>query len=402
MSTQSEVSDSDTSDPSQNVPKPAESPEPNETSFLLNTTPNGYDTDTSTSAQETAIEAKYTILGMIAVAAGTGFINTGGCLVAVIGGSVLEIMLVRWIVQGILGALWWYFKTPPQNTHFYGDRGSRINIWSRGALYFLLCFGWYRGLELVPIGDAEAIIFIAPLLIVLVARFWLKEPLSKVFPGTFILTIAGIIFVCQPEFIFHGVDGAEPVSIVGLIFLIIMAISWTGTSILVRTAQEAHWTQIQMVSAFQGAFIWTPLMILFNQLVFGGNDLLSGGQWIANPDGKYIGLVISVAVCGFLGITLNVIGYQLGDASKVAWMEYLDLIFAFIFQYAVFGDVPNIWEWIGLTCLMSTCMLHLGEEVWKYRSAKNDAAEALAGPLKGKVVAMTEAGDERAEEKTTL
>merc|ERR1711971_831654 len=69
----------------------------------------------------------------IAVAAGTGFINTGGCLVAVIGGSVLEIMLVRWIVQGILGALWWYFKTPPQNTHFYGDRGRRSNYFYRSS-----------------------------------------------------------------------------------------------------------------------------------------------------------------------------------------------------------------------------------------------------------------------------
>merc|ERR1719411_1229004 len=112
-------------------------------------------------------------------------------------------------------------------------------------------------------------------------------------------------------------------------------------------------------------------MILFNQLVFGGNDLLSGGQWIANPDGKYIGMGISVALCGFLGITLNVIGYQLGDASKVAWMEYLDLIFAFIFQYAIFKEPPNMWEWIGLACLLSTCLLHLGEELIKYYMAKD-------------------------------
>merc|ERR1712083_947287 len=143
-----------------------------------------------------------------------------------------EIMLVRWIVQGILGALWWYFKKPPQNEHFYGDRGSRLNIWTRGALYFLLCYGWYRGLELVPIGDAEAIIFIAPLLIVVVARVWLKEELSLVFPGTVMLTVAGIVFVCQPDFIFHGSAGAEPVSIVGLIFLIVMSFAWAGSSIL--------------------------------------------------------------------------------------------------------------------------------------------------------------------------
>jgi len=71
------------------------------------------------------------------------------------------------------------------------------------------------------------------------------------------------------------------------------------------------------------------------------------------------------------GIVFNVIGYQLGDASKVTWMEYLDLIFAYIFQYAIFKEPPNMWEWIGLACLLSTCLLHLGEELIKYYMAKD-------------------------------
>ena len=61
----------------------------------------------------------------------------------------------------------------------------------------MLCYGWFRGLQLVPIGDAEAIIFLAPLLIVAVGRLYLKESLPKVFPGTLILTLVGIMFVCQ-------------------------------------------------------------------------------------------------------------------------------------------------------------------------------------------------------------
>merc|ERR1719331_242951 len=114
-------------------------------------------------------------------------------------------------------------------------------------------------------------------------------------------------------------------------------------------------------------------MILFNQLVFGGNELLSGGQWIANPDGKYIGLVLSVALCGFLGITLNVIGYQLGDATKVAWMEYLDLVFAFIYQWLYEKDIPDKWEIVGCMCLFSVCFINVGEEMYHYCKSKNAA-----------------------------
>ena len=74
----------------------------------------------------------------------------------------------------------------------YGDEGSEIKIWIHGALYWILIFGWYRGLQLVPIGDAEAIVFLAPVLIVILGRLVLKEPLSVVFPGTIILTLSGL------------------------------------------------------------------------------------------------------------------------------------------------------------------------------------------------------------------
>ena len=68
-----------------------------------------------------------------------------------------------------------------------------VNLNVRGGLYFLLVFGSFRGLELVPIGDAEAIIFIAPLLIVFIARIFLKEQLSK--PTSSLFLTIGIIFL---------------------------------------------------------------------------------------------------------------------------------------------------------------------------------------------------------------
>ena len=249
----------------------------------------------------------------------------------------------------LLAFAWWFFKKPSHCNHWWGDSPNRLNIWIRGGLYFLLVFGWYRGLELVPIGDAEAIIFIAPLLIVGIARIVLKEPLSKVFPLTILLTIAGIVFVCQPEFLF-GSD-TRPVSIIGLVFLIIMAISWSLSSILVRTAKTAHWIQIQLVAAFQGSFIWTPICILINRFWF-HSELISGGFWVPLTEWKTVMLIIVCALCGFAGLTLNVIGYQIGEATKVAWMEK-----------------------IGLTCLLGRCLVHLIGEMIKYRRSRDGYIE---------------------------
>ena len=77
-----------------------------------------------------------------------------------------------------------------------------------------------------------------------------------------------------------------------------------------------------------------------------------------------------IGILGFLALMLNVIGYQIGDATKVAWMEYLDLVFAFLYQWLYFRDIPTNWEVIGCCMLLSTCLIHLGEEYYHYHQAK--------------------------------
>merc|ERR1712083_165600 len=138
-----------------------------------------------------------------------------------------------------------------------------------------------------------------------------------------------------------------------------------GTSVLVRTASNAHWIQMQIVCTVQGFCIWTPLLIVCDRYAM-ESDLIGGGGWTL--DAETIGFMLICALFGYLGLSLNVIGYQMGDATKVAWMEYFDLVFAYFFQYSIFGNVPNIWEWIGLVCLLSTCAVHLVEEIIKYRA----------------------------------
>merc|ERR1719474_337164 len=140
---------------------------------------------------------------------------------------------------------------------------------------------------MIPIGDAESIIFIAPLIIVLIARFYLKEPMPRVFPATFLLTIGGLVLVCQPNCLFHGSNGAEQVSIVGILFLMLMAISWALSSIMVRAAKKAHWLQIYNVVQVEG-LLWTGCLMLINDNPFIGlhSKTLSGGHWVSLWNGR--------------------------------------------------------------------------------------------------------------------
>ena len=137
----------------------------------------------------------------------------------------------------------------------------------------------------------------------------------------------------------------------------------------------AHWLQIQIVAGVEGLII-TLILFIANMFVF-HSELLSGSnEESIVMDMQSLGLMTLSGFFVFFGMVLNIAGYQIGDATKVASMEYLDLIYAFLFQWFVFEDMPDIYEWIGLSLLLSTCALHFMEEWLHYREvSKTDAIQ---------------------------
>eukprot|EP01083_Nonionella_stella_P267522 903695_1 len=246
-------------------------------SRLLNT---DYEISDSENTDE-IYTAKQTLIGMVVVAIGTALFCTVGAIVQHHGGSVLQLMLGRYIIQNIISWIVWFSnpcKTKSECQHWYGDNKSyRINIWIRGFLLFCCVFFWWRGLELVPLGDGEAILFLSPITTVIVARILLGEPLPKTFFLTIIITLTGLVFICQPTFIFGGNDYMA-LSWKGILFLIGTVFAWTGACVLVRTAKKAHWLQLELSASTQSIIFWCPLIIILNRYWFHSNEL-SGGNW---------------------------------------------------------------------------------------------------------------------------
>eukprot|EP00484_Ammonia_sp_Unknown_P029491 CAMPEP_0197036030 /NCGR_PEP_ID=MMETSP1384-20130603/13652_1 /TAXON_ID=29189 /ORGANISM="Ammonia sp." /LENGTH=423 /DNA_ID=CAMNT_0042466157 /DNA_START=145 /DNA_END=1416 /DNA_ORIENTATION=- len=329
----------------------------------------------STSFTDQVYESKKTLLGMIVVAIGTALFCTVGAIVQYHGGSVLQLMLGRYVTQNLLAWLLW-FSNPCKITagcqHWYGDAPHRLNIWTRGFLLFCVVFFWWRGLELMPLGDGEAILFLSPIITVIAARILLAEALPSTFILTLVITLAGLVCICQPSFIFggHGHHGEYiALSWQGIVFMCACTCAWSACCILVRSAKKAHWLQLEICASLQSMAIWCPLVILLNRFWL-QSDALSGGDWDFSLKTGIVMMLIGVL--GFVALMFNVVGYQIGDATKVAWMEYLDLVFAFLYQWLYFKDVPTMWEIIGCCALLSTCLIHLAEEYYHYVRAKND------------------------------
>ena len=80
--------------------------------------------------------------------------------------------------------------------------------------------------------------------------------------------------------------------------------------------------------------------------------------------------MIIVGIFGFIALSLNVIGFQYGDATKVAWLEYIIILFSFIYQIWLFDDTPNELEIVGLLFIIFACFLSLFEELYNHLKNK--------------------------------
>ena len=74
------------------------------------------------------------------------------------------------------------------------------------------------------------------------------------------------------------------------------------------------------------------------------------------------------AVGSLAAVACIVRSYQIADPSYVAIFEYLFLFFALVWGYILFGDLPDLFGWIGLVLIIGA------GAVIVLRSAKADGS----------------------------
>eukprot|EP01083_Nonionella_stella_P019690 54682_1 len=346
--------------------------------------------DVSSMQLEQRTTSKNNLIGMCLITAATWLLMTAYALLKYttddINVSLFECITITNFMQHCIAWLLWYLpseftKKQDYVQLWYGEAEYRYNIWFRGFFYWADLYLYWYGITLMPLGDAEAIYYLCPIFVVLGARIFLKEQFSKMFPIIFTFTVIGLTIMCQPKFIVDWFDASantrfesRSINGRGIIMLIGGCVAWAGMSLMVRSAKKAHWIQLEIVSSLQAFAIWTPLLVLINRFIDTDDfNLDTNGAWMLGSDlsGEVIGLTAIISLLTVLALMLIVVGYQYGEATKVAWMEYMLLPFGFVYQIMMFGVMPNIYEITGIVIVLSTCLLSIAEEYYNYVQLQN-------------------------------
>ena len=216
----------------------------------------------------------------------------------------------------------------------------------RGTAVVLANLLFFTGLATLPLGETTALIFIAPLLILLFAAVFLRE---RVTPRRWIavgIGLLGTLVMIRP-----GSDLFNPTMILPLLAALCYATFQTMTRLLGTTEKAST-----MAFFVQVAFILISSAV---GLVAGdgrfdpGDDPTLGfllRAWIWPTGADWI-LLFGTGCLSALGAYLISQGYRISNASLLAPFEYTALPFALAWSIFFFGDWPDYLSWLGIALI---------------------------------------------------
>ena len=206
-----------------------------------------------------------------------------------------------------------------------------------GATFFM-----YVAITRMPLGDAAAIQFLAPVLVTALSGLLLGEHVGPRRWMAVVFGFIGVLLVARPG---SGVLGWN--ALLPLTTAVLLAVYMMMTRIIRNKDDPAATT---FYSTALGALILSALVV-FNW------QELTNFQW---------GLMVTMGAAGALGHFMLVKAFHAAEASMLAPFTYAQVVAAIIWGFLVFGDIPSIWTLCGAGVVIAS-----GLYVWYLETRAN-------------------------------
>ena len=196
----------------------------------------------------------------------------------------------------------------------------------------------FFGLKYLPLADAISITFAAPIFATIFSIFFLKEIVGKKRWFAVLIGFLGILIILKP--------GTSLFSIYS-IFPILFCVGFAASASLIRILSKTD-------KNYLISFYYTAGLTLVSLFL----DPLS---WKI-PLFKDCLLLISIGIIGSLGNIIITEAYRKSEISLITPIKYLNLIFAIVFGYYLFNEVPEYSTLIGsIFIIVSTVIIFIRE-----------------------------------------
>lgn len=212
-------------------------------------------------------------------------------------------------------------------------------------------FGVFYAVTHMPLADATAILFSSPLFATVFAALLLREAVGWRRATATLVGFGGVLVMVRP-----GAEAIEPAA-----FVAIGAAMLTGAlAIIIRRLSGKD----------------SPYVIIFWFTTVGSLIALpfALAVWVP-PLASDWPLLVLIGFLGLIGQTAFTFAFSTGESSAVAPFDYVRLIFAGLFGYLFFAELPDHWSLTGAAIIMASTFYIMRREA---RLARERRAAAQA------------------------
>ncbi|MGE0022942.1 MAG: DMT family transporter [Hyphomicrobium sp.] len=230
---------------------------------------------------------------------------------------------------------------------------SRIIGWQlvRSALMVATTAFNFLALEYLRLDQTVTIVFLAPLMVALLAGPLLGEWVGRRTFAAILVGFAGVLIAVRPGF--GNIHPAVLYSFAGML---------AYAFFIILTRRMAH--------------VDPPLVTLFYSMFAGtvGAIPFAVADWVTPPDALSWVLLGVLGILGGLGHWLFLHAYRLAPASAIAPFLYTQLLTMVAFGFIVFGDLPDLWTLAGAALIVASGIYLIHRE----RQVARELADATA------------------------
>ncbi|MBU2943930.1 DMT family transporter [Shimia thalassica] len=269
----------------------------------------------------------------------------GDAVVKIIGQTVPlgQLVFARFAIQAaiLFPIIWMSGRTCRMSPRVF-----RLTV-IRTLLHIIGIAAMVSALRFLPLADAVAIAFVMPFLMLLLGKYVLGEEVGSRRLMACVVGFIGTLLVIQPSFSEVGAPALLPL-VVAVVFALFMLVTR-------QIAKETDPISLQAVSGAVAMLILTPFLFL-------------GAIWdlpelsLVQIPQKETWLLLSTGILGTLAHLLMTWSLRYAPSATLAPMQYLEIPFATLMGWAIFGDLPNSLASLGIMITMSSGLYILFRE----------------------------------------
>lgn len=272
---------------------------------------------------------------MLVSALGFALMATCVKLAANRGIPLLEIVAARALVSLVIS----YIDTRRKGLSPWGSH--RVLLVARGVVGTVALICVYYAVTTLPLAEATLLQYMHPLFTALLALLLLRESIHLSTVISIALSLAGLVVMVEPTLL-QDTSTTLPRLSVGIALA-----GAFGSAVAYVLVRRLSGQEDASVIIFYFPLIALPLSVA-----------LLGDEFVL-PDATSAALLLLVGIftqIGQLGLTHAM---RCETAGKASAYSYIQVLFAALLGWAVFGDIPSLGTWVGGGMIVAGALVNL-------------------------------------------